>query len=469
MRITIIVIIVLLTSCGVSAATGVDLLVVDATLFDARTGRAMPDAAVTVVGGIISDVGSTDELGGTEAARVIDAKGKLLVPGLIDAHGHLIDVLATSFTPGGGGEADLVMDADSIAVYRRSFADAYLPHGVTTVRDAGTNDDYMPLLQALMERDPGSPDFYPCGGALVSHEEGRVPYSGHREIHGEEGARDVVRAYHDAGFGHVKLYWRLRGSDFRAALDEALRLEMVPFAHVDRGVVTIGEALDAGLRHFEHAFTLGVEVLGGEQVMSITVHAIRDVLGGDRRGAWFMATTECFSRIGEGNASMRRLIGRLADEGATVTPTLHAVARPLGLGYAEERSIGSFDDTSAWSEDQLERARNGYAVLESCVAAMHEAGVQLALGTDAIDPGAAALSELLLLHDAGIPMADVLCIGTLGSAVTIELSDNYGTIEPGKRANLVLFDEDPLDDPGALLGEKLVVKDGVVYERGAEG
>jgi imidazolonepropionase-like amidohydrolase len=61
-------------------------------------------------------------------------------------------------------------------------------------------------------------------------------------------------------------------------------------------------------------------------------------------------------------------------------------------------------------------------------------------------------------------MADVLRIGTLGSARVIERSDIYGTIEPGKRADFILFERSPLDDPEALLGGKTVIKDGVVYE-----
>ena len=97
---------------------------------------------------------------------------------------------------------------------------------------------------------------------------------------------------------------------------------------------------------------------------------------------------------------------------------------------------------------------------------MPDEATVLALGTDAVDPGMAALSELLLMHDAGIPMADVLRIGTLGSAEVIELSDIYGTIEPGKRAHLVLFDRSPLDDPRALLGGKTIIKDGVAYNGG---
>ena len=114
----------------------------------------------------------------------------------------------------------------------------------------------------------------------------------------------------------------------------------------------------------------------------------------------------------------------------------------------------------------MERARRGFGVALSYVAAMHKGGVKLAIGSDAVEPGKSVLSEILLLHDAGIPMATVLQIATLGSAEAIELSDFYGSIEPGKKAHFVLFDESPLDDPKALLGGKTVIKDGALIPKG---
>jgi imidazolonepropionase-like amidohydrolase len=60
-------------------------------------------------------------------------------------------------------------------------------------------------------------------------------------------------------------------------------------------------------------------------------------------------------------------------------------------------------------------------------------------------------------------MADALRAATLNSARAIGLEDQIGTVEPGKRAHLVLFDANPLERPEAVLGPKTVVKDGVVY------
>jgi imidazolonepropionase-like amidohydrolase len=72
---------------------------------------------------------------------------------------------------------------------------------------------------------------------------------------------------------------------------------------------------------------------------------------------------------------------------------------------------------------------------------------------------------MLLLHDAGIPMPGVFAIATLDSARDIGHAAEYGSIDVGKRADLVLFDRNPLTDPRSLIGGKTVIKDGVVSPR----
>jgi imidazolonepropionase-like amidohydrolase len=71
---------------------------------------------------------------------------------------------------------------------------------------------------------------------------------------------------------------------------------------------------------------------------------------------------------------------------------------------------------------------------------------------------------MILLNDAGIPMLEVFRVATLNGARAIGVDDQLGAIDVGKRANLVIFDGDPLDDPADLFGPKTVSKDGVVYD-----
>ena len=452
----------LLVGCA-RPATVADLVVRDATVFDARTGRAEPHRTVVVRGGRIAAVLPASSQDVPRATRTIEARGRLLTPGLVDVHHHTADVLTAAVTSTGNTVARLSMAPDSVARYRRAFAQAYLPHGVTTVREAGGDDRYLPLMRAWMAPVPWAPDFHPSGGALVSADPGRTPYAGHRAVADSADAARTVRAYHAAGLRQVKLYWRLRAPEFRGALGAAQALGMVPYAHVDNKVFSIAEALDAGVRHFEHAHTLAVEAAAGDELAAAEQRMLA-ALGTPPAGGFYLYAMEVLAGLGPADQRVARLVADLARAGATVTPTLHAFANPLGLASVATAQPGGVDVTAAWPQAARARARQGYAVLAGHVGRLHAAGVPLSLGTDTADPGRSALSEILLLHAAGIPMADTLRIATLNGARALGLEGEVGTVEPGQRAHLVLFDENPLERPDALLGGKTVVKDGVVYE-----
>ncbi len=106
--------------------------------------------------------------------------------------------------------------------------------------------------------------------------------------------------------------------------------------------------------------------------------------------------------------------------------------------------------------------------MASYVKRAYDAGVRLNIGTDTAEPGKSVLSEMLLLHEAGIPMTGVFRIATLDSARGIGQEAEYGSIAPGKRANLVLFEGNPLTTPRDLLGGKTTIKDGVAYGGGED-
>lgn len=94
----------------------------------------------------------------------------------------------------------------------------------------------------------------------------------------------------------------------------------------------------------------------------------------------------------------------------------------------------------------------------------HEKGVTLRIGTDCKHGGKALLSEMMLLAEAGFPMEDILQIATWNGYEVMRLTDRYGSIEPGKKADLVIFNENPFDAYANILSEKVVVKDGTILE-----
>ena len=116
-----------------------------------------------------------------------------------------------------------------------------------------------------------------------------------------------------------------------------------------------------------------------------------------------------------------------------------------------------------FTAEQKQRCLRGYSILSAYVKQLYDAGVPLVMGADHKDGGKAMLSEILLLNEIGIPMESVFQIATINTARAAGLSDIYGSIEIGKRANLVLFEESPLTNPRNVLKKKTVFKDGIIY------
>lgn len=443
-----------------------DLVITDARVLDVASGEVLPGRTVVVADGTIRSVRPGDSPA-PDAVRTVEAGGRLVTPGLVDAHGHLASVLGDSVSSGGGYVTHLDPSPDSLAAYRDRYARAYLPHGVTTVRDAGSTEEDLALLSDWY-REParGLPDFFPSGPALVSPPRGeRTTFPGHEVVPDPEAARAEVRSYRDRGFRHVKLYWRLREPEFRAALQEARRLDMTVTGHVDFHVLGFERALELGLRSFEHAYTVGVGAMTDAEYRRLWRRDVPAVYGDRRRGLFHLGVTEAFNRLGPDDPDTLALIDRLARTGSTVTTSLHIFAQQVGVAPFVVRTGTGFDDVSGLSDRQRARARRGYEILADYVRRMHEAGVRLALAPDGLQPGRVALSEMWLLHRAGIPMEEVFRIATLDGARAVGLRDR-GTLEPGMRADLVIWSGEPLEDRDDLFGDKAVVSAGTLVETG---
>jgi len=436
----------------------IDLAIVHASVLDVRAGRVERDRTILVRDGIIVSVfpSTATKL---SAKLVINAHGHLLTPGLIDAHLHTFLVLPDSLT----------MQADSIEAYRRVFAETYLPYGVIAVRDVGSSERWMPMLLKWMERTPSAPDFYPSGAQIISPESGRTPLAHQIVVTDSAAAATKVREYYALGIRNIKLYWRLREPEFKGALFEAQRLGMNLTGHIDQQVMTIDRALDLGLRNFEHIHTFAYSVMtdaGFDSVMAQVPTTLGIRPPAFPPTALYMNVPELWNYLGPNNPRVLALLARIKVANASVTPTLHVLAQRLGLAYFQSTPRDSTENTAVWTALQRARTIAGYRVMASYVRRMYEDSIPMNLGTDAHDAGKAALSEMLLLHDAGIPMAAVFRIATLDTAQDIGHGSEYGSIDVGKRADLILFDGDPLTRPTDLLGTKTVIKDGVVWSDG---
>lgn len=451
---SVLVVFALLLSCNEPEEIAHDLVITNATILNTVTGKTETGKTIIIDSGIISDVIAA----GTEvkADAVIDAQNRLVVPGFIDAVGHLDDVF--------GDRPDTLKT--SVEDCTRQFASTYLPYGVTTVRSSGDGTGYYAIADYLFQhRRADVPDFYFSGGSLAGWYEGS-PYINHLLVQDSSEAVYWVQSMLKTGSVHsIKLYCNgaMTYPIFTAALHRAMMMNVPVTAQV-QNEITIDSALSLGLINFEHASTLCYQ----RNLFHFTNDvAFRDTLraywpSDDERGSRIYPFLEAANFSGADHPEITATIRNMAAHGATMTTSLHFFAQWLDKTWFCSQPKASRFVCDSFTVQQKERCLRGYAIMAGYVKQMFDEGVTLAIGTDHRDGGKAVLSEILLLHELGIPMENCLQIATLNSARAIGLQSVYGSIEKGKRANLIVFSANPIDESRNLLADKLIVKDGVI-------
>lgn len=435
-----------------------DLAISNVAIFDAEKGEVIKNQTILINGSIITAIVPADEE--ISSKLLIDGSGRLVTPGFVDTHIHLTSLY------GDYDQAPEMIPNDSVEIYRNKLSQTYLSHGVTTVKVAGQPERWLkPTLDWQYNPTPQHPDIYISGGALISDEE-REPYIGHVEVENPEAAQKKMQWYHDMGIRHIKIYWRLQYPELKAALRKANELEMNITGHIAQNVTSIDSTLDLGLRHYEHVFTIAMDVFQYKQHFDNFMLQFDEFFKNQDKARFFAFIMEIFHFIDNDPAlaqALDQLIDRMAAKKTTISTTIHLFAEKFGLTYFTIPPLSPEEDASAYTNEQIDRGRKNFKIMMSYVKKAHDRGVNLVLGTDAREGGKAALSEMLLLHEAGFSIEDILQIVSINGAKAMDLDHLYGSIRAGKKANLVIFERNPFDDYKNFLSEKIVIKDGKIY------
>jgi len=410
-----------------------------ATVIDPDQSRVYHDTTVLVRGDRIEAVGPTGALGVPDGARVVDLRGRFVVPGLADMHTH--------------GQAEWLDPALNVA------------NGVTTVREmSGTPAvrDWRAKIDAGTLLGPrytisspiidGAPSIW--DPALLKI----VQVADARE------AREAVRTVVADGADFVKTYSRLSRSAFRAIAAEAHRLG-VPFAGHCPDEVPSEEAADLGQASVEHVFSAAYDASSREREIRAEIARIRLELG-DYAG-WFAAIhpVELTAANSYSPSKASRLFAKFARRRTRQVPTL---AMHRGLDFARTLDVPA-DPRSKYLAAEMIGSQQ-YALDElylkertpaqdaewaamfdhrlTIVGAMHKAGVPIMTGTDTgtcgVFPGFSVHDELALFVDAGLSPMAALAASTAEPARF--LGANAGRVAPGAAADLVVLGADPLAD-----------------------
>lgn len=429
-----------------------DLVIKNAKVFDSKKGTLSSNRTILIKDGIIVKV--TDRKKNYSAAKTIDASGKLVTPGLVDTHIHPTDVYRTY------GKLPEYLPKDSLTVYRKRLSDTFLPYGVTSAMIMGHSEKWLqPILEWHSNPQPNYLDISTVGGALVSNE-GRKPYINHVIVDSPLAARQKVLKYQKLGLKHIKLYWKLRRPEFEAAFKTADSLKMKVYGHIDQNVMYIDTTMDIGLRNYEHILTLvnsvwRVQSDDKDFKLEMQKYYAPGAASANRQ----LERLEMFRYIHDKKPEMMNaLIDKLSKNNTTFSTSIHLMGEPFGLTYFTTKADNSL------SPEQLARCRENFKIFMGYVRQSFDKGIQLRIGTDWPSGGKVFLSELMLLSEYGFTIPEILQIATLNGAMALGQENHYGSIEKGKKANLLIWNKSPFDDYKNFLSDKIIIKDGVVFE-----
>lgn len=396
-----------------------DLALVGATVLVGPDLEPRGATTVLVRDGVIVAVGDESEVDVPPGATVVDLGGRTLLPGLIDLHAHLgSPQLDADEEPGPGVYARLLLDhLRDVPGVRR----AHLDHGVTTVRSLGDDHAWVTGLRRML-RDgelegprvvAAGPVFTTPGGHPVATIGVAPDSDGVRLPATPAAARDAVRALATGDGVDVVKIVQERGSEERPLephTPEVLAAIVAEAHEHDLPVAAHWGTMD----DLDDLVTAGVDDLQHLEA--------RGVLDG-----WPPGTLE-----------------RLVDADVPLAPT-------LAVTEAATRRPGS-----PLTEDHHRRLRER-------VGELHAAGVRVVVGSDAGMPGvpfgAGLHRELELLVASGLTPQEALR-GATSEAARVLRVEGIGAIEPGRAADLVAVDGDPLDDIGAVRDVAMVWRDG---------
>lgn len=395
------------------------IAIVGVTVVPMSSGAALlPNRTVVVRNGRIDAIGPSARLPPPAGARVIDGRGRYLMPALSDAHVHL----------------EYSEDPATLGLF--------LANGVATVR----NMDGRPFILQWRDRIARGELLGPrivTAGPII---DGSPPLrEDNLAVADPEAARAAVADQAAKGYDFIKLYTNLSPDAYAAAVDEAKRRGLRVAGHVPRGVPLAAAAQQWSIEHlgdFASAITTpganipswAARYLAGP-IDSGRLASLSQMLAAT--GVWIVPTAVQKDR----ELAPPEVVSRWLEE-----PAIRHIPAPFVAQWRVrlERFQARMDNDD-WA--LLEQARRNRILI---IGALYRGGVRLSVGSDTPNPfvamGASVHLELANFVAAGLTPRQALAAATIDTARMLGLDKEQGTVEQGKRADLLLLTANPLED-----------------------
>lgn len=384
-------------------------VLMNCTVIDGIVNEVVKGSYIIIQGDEINEIGV-----GTPKTRtddvIIDCTGKFVLPGLIDSHVHL--VWDGSFDPQAVIEK---IDQETAALHAFKHAQEYLHLGITTVRDVASPDRSVLSVRNVINEGLLMGPTIIASGPAIAMTGGHVHYIG-LEVDGADEARKGARHLLKEGVDLIKLMAtggiytfgeepgspQLNKDEMIAAIEEAHKKNKKVAAHAE-GYKGIKNCIEVGVDTIEHGIYADEEML--------LLMKEKDII---------------------------------------LVPTMIVMKR-----------LATDERIPLWA---LEKARQVVEPHQKMLEKAIQLGVKIATGTDCgspVTPPEYYFDELLIMNRAGMKPMDVIHSSTRIAAEALGM-ENRGVISEGKKADLLIVDQNPLEDLSVLKAYKTIIKDGVI-------
>jgi len=444
----LIFILVWLSPARSEAQNATPLVIQGGTLIDATGRPPLEDAVIVIEGNRFKAVGKRGEVAVPTGSRILDVKGKTILPGLIDGHCHLLDFVG----------------------------ELYLHLGITTCPDITQNDDEWTMAQ----RDGTNlgkirgPRIWSTGTRLV----GPPPSWALRAesgylIKSPEDARSIIRKKQEAGIEIIKFNEYVSPEAIKAGAEEANRLGLPVTCHC----LDVFLAAEAGFAGVEHHWAPGMTSIADVK-KRWEVHELRMTGKINTADVAFYYESENFDKI----------IKAMAENKVSWSPTIATWFRPLSPSaerfkerelsildnpraaylpaVMREQTLRQYDRYAKFPADRLKRTREGYSKIADFIARFVQAGGIIRAGSDPNNglPGLGVHQEMVMFVEAGLTPMQAIQAATINVAKAFRKDKDFGTVEPGKVADIIAVEGDPLKDMWTVQNVKMVVLNGEVVD-----
>ena len=413
-------------SKGIPGSHDETIAVVGGTLIDGTGAAPVPDATVVIRKGRIVAAGPRSKVKIPRHAKVIDAHGKTILPGLWDMHAHFEQV---------------------------EWGPIYLAAGVTTVRDCGNEFEFITAVRDAIVQGRGLGPRLLLAGIV----DGTGPLAlGVERVDTPEQARSWTDRYHAAGFQQMKIYSSVKLDELKIVADEAHRLGMTVTGHIPEGLNAY-QTIAAGQDQINHIQYI-VDIMHAPFPASMSRP--------DRQKA--------IADLDLSSADAQKALTFLKDHHTVVDPTMAlfefftatTAKPPASFEPGVKKVAPELAEQLTDVEPPTARSEVGEKVFAkelAVVGALHRAGIPVVAGTDQTVPGYSLHREIELYVQAGFTPMEAIQAATIVPARVMGLEKELGTIEKGKRGDLILITGNPLEDIHNTRNVDYVITNGTLY------